>query len=335
MLLRITLVLLFSFTLSWSQITKVASVGFTVRNLDNEVRFFEEVLQFKKIAEFNLNPEVSMELFGLPAQGIRVAVLQLGEETLQLMQFEDTVGREIPHNSRSNDLWFQHVAIVVSDMDSAYERIREHQLQFVSSSPQTLPDYLPNAAGIRAFYFQDPEGHVLELIQFPEGKGNPKWSARKEQLFLGLDHSAIGIDKTTISLPFYSKVLGLEVGGTSENYGIEQEHLNQVFGAHLIITGLHAASGMGIEFLDYLSPPGGLVYPEDSKPSDLWHWNYLLETENLEGIHSRLLEMRVPLISRGIVRIEQPDAGYSIKALLTRDPDGHALLIYQSINQKS
>jgi hypothetical protein len=35
--------------------------------------------------------------------------------------------------------------------------------------------------------------------------------------------------------------------GESENYGTEQEHLNQVFGAHLRITAMRAMSGPGIE----------------------------------------------------------------------------------------
>ena len=41
------------------------------------------------------------------------------------------------------------------------------------------------------------------------------------------------------------------------NYGPEQERLNSVFGARLRITGLRAASGPGIEFLEYLAPRNG------------------------------------------------------------------------------
>lgn len=337
MLQRIVLILLLSCTLTWSQVTKVASVGFTVKDLDKEVKFFEDVLQFKKIGAFSLNRQISRELFGVAAQETRFAVLQLGEETIQLMQFEGIIGREIPQDSKSNDLWFQHIAIVVSDMEKSYELIRENDLQFVSSSPQTLPDYLPNAAGIKAFYFRDPEGHVLELIQFPEGKGNPRWAMRHDQLFVGIDHSAIGIDKTTRSLPFYTEILGLTVGGYSENYGTEQEHLNQVFGAHLIITGLHADSGIGVEFLDYLSPPGGSAYPMDSSPADQWHWNYFMETDNLEDIHTRLIEGNYTLISNGIVPLDLAEMGQTQKALLARDPDGHALFIFQNSiqNQKT
>ena len=48
----------------------------------------------------------------------------------------------------------------------------------------------------------------------------------------------------------------MRVAGESENYGPEQERLNNVFGAHLRITALRAASGPGIELLEYLVAPG-------------------------------------------------------------------------------
>jgi catechol 2,3-dioxygenase-like lactoylglutathione lyase family enzyme len=57
-------------------------------------------------------------------------------------------------------------------------------------------------------------------------------------LFLGIDHTAIVVWDTEASVKFYRDLLGLHVAGESENYGTEQEHLNNVFGAHLRITAL-------------------------------------------------------------------------------------------------
>jgi hypothetical protein len=36
-------------------------------------------------------------------------------------------------------LRFQHIAIVVSDMDKAYELLRRAKVKHVSTAPQTLP----------------------------------------------------------------------------------------------------------------------------------------------------------------------------------------------------
>ena len=50
-------------------------------------------------------------------------------------------------------------------------------------------------------------------------------------------------------------VLGMRVAGTAENYGPEQERLNNVFGVRLRITALGGGRGIGVELLGY-HPPG-------------------------------------------------------------------------------
>ena len=114
------------------------------------------------------------------------------------------------------------------------------------SVTKTLPPSIKAAAGIKAFYFRDPDEHNLEVIYFPPGKGDPRWQEKTDKLFLGVDHTAIGISNTEVSLKFYLDLIGLRKVGESENFGTEQEHLNQVFGAHLLITAMRPASGPGI-----------------------------------------------------------------------------------------
>ena len=202
---------------------------------------------------------------------MRVARLRLGDEVLELTQYLAPRGRPIPVDSRSNDRWFQHVAIIVRDMDEAYGWLRENRIQHASTGPQTIPDWNAGAAGIRAFYFNDPDGHVLEVLSFPSDKGLAKWQA-KDRLFLGIDHTAIVVGDTEASLQFYRDLLGFQVAGAGENYGTEQEHLNNVAGAHLRITSLRAASGPAIELLEYLNPRDGRPYPSDLRSNDLAHW---------------------------------------------------------------
>ncbi|MFN7117608.1 MAG: VOC family protein [Saprospiraceae bacterium] len=310
---------------------EVARVSITVSDLEQSVRFYEEVLTFKKVGEYELNNSITQPLFGVnnPAT---VAILQLGDERIELLQFKNNSDKRlIPSDSKSNDLWFQHIAIVVSSMEKAYERLRQYKVQHVSTAPQTLPAYLPAASGISAFYFRDPDGHNLEIIHFPKGKGNKKWQKPSKQLFLGIDHTAIGIDDTDKSLKFYQDLLGLKVAGNSENYGSEQEHLNQVFGAHLIITGLKAQQGFGVEFLDYLAPPGGRNYPTDSKVTDLWHWHTTIVVNDVNETFIRLKEKGYIIVSQGLADVKHPIFG-NTKAFLARDPDGHAILIIVSNN---
>jgi catechol 2,3-dioxygenase-like lactoylglutathione lyase family enzyme len=244
-----------------ARVTAVDSIGLTVSDLDRSVEFYSRVLHFRKVSEREFHGPDQEQLHGVFGLRARTARLQLGDEFLELTEFLTPQGRPAPQDSRSNDRWFQHVAIIVSDMDRAYQSLRENKVQHVSPGPQRLPDWNRNAGGIRAFYFRDPDGHPLEVLWFPEGKGDPKWRRSTDRLFLGIDHTAIVIKDTETSLRFYRDVLGMRVAGESENYGPEQERLNNVFGARLRITALRAEAGPGIEFLEYLTPHGGRPRP--------------------------------------------------------------------------
>jgi len=61
----------------------------------------------------------------------------------------------------------------------------------------------------------------LEVIYFPPGKGDSRWQEKTDKLFLGADHTAIGISNTDASLRFYRDLLGLRKAGESENFGTE------------------------------------------------------------------------------------------------------------------
>src|SRR5881394_1462832 len=303
----------------------VKSVGMTVSDMDRSVAFYSE-LTFQKISDVEVLGEEFEHLEGVFGARMRIVRMQLGNEYLDLTQYLAPPGRPIPTDSRSNDLWFQHIAIVVRDMDQAFEKLRALKVQFVSTGPQTLPPSIKAAAGIKAFYFRDPDQHNLEVISFPPGKGDPRWQEKTEKPFLGIDHTALGISNTDASLKFYRDLLGLRKAGESENFGTEQEHLNQVFGAHLRITGMRANAGPGIEFLEYLSPRDGRPRPADIRANDIVHWQTMVVTDDVDLLAKKLADTHV--ISSGVIVMPKDKAGFS-KGVLVSDPDGHDVLLIQ------
>jgi catechol 2,3-dioxygenase-like lactoylglutathione lyase family enzyme len=189
----------------------VVAVATTVSDLDAATKFFTTVLDFVVVDEREVNGDDEARLRGVFGIRGRVKRLRLGEEHLELTEVTTTRGRSFPDDTKGNDRWFQHVAIIVSDMDRAWTRLREHHVRLASSAPQTLPAWNRDAGGIRALYFRDPDGHFLELLQFPPGKGQARWHNRRE-LFLGIDHTAIVVADTDASLAFYRDTLGLHRG---------------------------------------------------------------------------------------------------------------------------
>jgi catechol 2,3-dioxygenase-like lactoylglutathione lyase family enzyme len=309
----------------------VDSVKLTVSNLEQSIDFYSSVLSFEKVSVREEQGEAYEHLTGILGAHSRTARMRLGEEYIELTEYLAPRGIPAPRDQHSNDKWFQHIAIVVSDMDRAYDRLARFRVPKVSASPQTLPAWNKNASGIRAFYFRDPDGHPLEIIYFPPDKGLAKWHAPKGKLFLGIDHTAIVISNTEKSLAFYRDLLGLRVAGESENSGIEQERLNAVVGAHLHITSLRGTSGPGVEFLEYLAPTNGRPYPVDEKPNDLVHWQTTFRKAEFLGksapnIAEVLQQSRTPFVSSGLAEAIRAD-GTRGKSIIVRDPDGHAVEI--------
>lgn len=324
-LLLIGISLLFQSDL-FSQVTEVNNFGFTVADMDRSVKFYTEVLSFQKVSDEEYFGEAYEDLTGVFGLHIRVVRMKLGNEEIQLTDYLTAGGKSIPEDSRSNDLWFQHIAIVVSDMDKAYQQLRKYNVEHVSTVPQTIPVSNKGAAGIRAFYFHDPDNHNLELIYFPPGKGDQKWQRTDNRLFLGIDHTAIAVSSTAASLKFYQDALGLTVKGEGYNYGIEQSRLNNVENDSLHLTALRSPKGAGVEFLEYLKPLTGKRYPSDAKPDDLIFWHTTVKTGDARLLHEKLISANYKIISRKLVVLTDT-SGVKHHTFMVRDPDGHAVLV--------
>lgn len=311
------------------QAQRVGPIAMTVADIDRSVDFYTRVLTFEKVSDTELAGDEVEQLYGVFGARIRVVKLKLGDESIELTEFLVPKGRPLPIDSRANDLWFQHIAIIVSDMDRAYAILRANKVEHASTGPQRLPDWNRAAAGIRAFYFKDPDGHPLEILWFPEGKGLPKWHTATGKVFLGIDHTAIVVADTDTSLRFYRDSLGFRVVGESENYGPEQAHLNLVKGAHLRITSLRAQDGPGIEFLQYLAPTDGRPSPPDLRPNDVTYRHTTVAVGNERRAVTTLKHADAGFISSGVVSFAESDLGYR-EGVIVRDPDGHALELVSS-----
>jgi catechol 2,3-dioxygenase-like lactoylglutathione lyase family enzyme len=136
------------------------------------------------------------------------------------------------------------------------------------------------------------------------------------------------LSRTHASLKFYRDLLGLKFAGESMNRGTEQEHLNNVAGAHLRISSLRAQNGPGIEFLDYLAPKDGRPTPADTRANDLWHWQTVLSTPSVATAAQKIRSARGRLVSSGPVAIPDASLGFT-KGFLARDPDGHGLQLIE------
>lgn len=315
----------------------IRSIGFSCSNAEALAAFYQQHLGCRLLNIQVVEGGRYSQLLGLPGSRLKLLRLQVGDACLELTEVLELgpglrPGRPIPSDSRSCDLWFQHICIVLNDMAAVaaplVALIEAGSLQPISSAPQTLPSWNTAAAGIQAFKFHDPEGHCLELLQFPADKGDARWHQPPNGApVLGIDHSAIANADTARSCRFYNELLGLRLGGDGVNSGIEQDHLDGLEDTQVHITSHRCPQGAGIECLNYLQPSGGRALPADQTAADRAHWQIRLEVSDLETIGSKLESYGGSFVYPHPVDLEPSECkalGFS-RALQIRDPDGHQL----------
>src|SRR5262249_20411682 len=295
--------------------------------------FFTRVLHFEKIVDFRLVGAEYGKLQGVFNASMRIVHLRLGDQVVELTQYvSPPAGRPIPVPSQSNDQWFQHMAIVVRDMDAVYKILQDNNVQQVSAYPIAIPPSNPGAAGMRAIKFHDPERHALELIYFPSGKGDASWHKPTNKLFLGLDHTAMTIAASDRGVAFSGGLLGLRAGTVTLTPGTTQEVLAGLLNDTCLVTAMLPSSAPPhIEFLDYKTPPGGRPLPADTKANDLWHWQTTLVTKDIAALAERLRKAGAQFITPEAAAIPQgavPQLGFK-QAIMVRDPTGHALRLVE------
>ena len=251
----------------------------------------------------------------------RRSLLRLGRERIELLEFTETAGRPYPLGSTSTDLWFQHVAIVVTDMRRAYLRVMANR-RFRPISRQG-PVRLPGeSGGVTAFKFRDQDGHPLELLAFPAGDVPEPWrTGHGNGSFVGVDHTAIAVSDSARSARFFGSVFGFSTAGRTENRGPEQADLDDVDDVHVSVTRLAPdLPAPRMELLDYHVGPR-LPIPPDTASSDIVATHSVVRVASLDATAAALARCGTSLARDDLMIL----AG-GIRAALVSGPDGHRFL---------
>jgi catechol 2,3-dioxygenase-like lactoylglutathione lyase family enzyme len=302
--------------------SRITCVSFTCADADRLAAFYVSALGFQISENKEYSGPSFSRLIGIEEANARSLRLRLGAQQIELLTFANT-GAPYPTDCPSNDLRFQHIAIVVSNMQAAYEMLSRHDgwAPITTKAPQKLPQ---SSGGVTAFKFRDPEGHPLELLAFPSNEVRSPWQlvSSAASPCLGIDHSAIVVASTGRSVAFYDG-LGFAIGEQSLNRGKEQIRLDSVPDAVVQVTSLEPepVSTPHLELLCYLSPARQLETPS-LLSNDIAATRLLIELDDFTATEKKLKEVPVSFISSGTIRFE-----HDRPAALIRDPDGHSLFL--------
>lgn len=303
----------------------LVAISRTVADLARTEAFYRDGLDFRRLGPVEGIPAAMLEALGLPeASGGRLR-MGLGQQSIEFLAF-DVPGQRYPVGAGANDPWFQHAAIVVSDMDRAFARVEAlGPVPISRGGPQVLP---PSSGGVTAWKFRDPDGHPLELIAFPEG-GAGRWT-RAPGLFAGLDHSAIAVTDIEASLAFFRDGLGLRLTARGLNTGPEQAALDGLPDPVVDVIAL-SPSGVAtphVELLHYRTPPAPAA-PLPLTARDRATSRLCFGIDDLPALLARLAEARPEhaVLRSGdghMAGLTGPD-GHGILLMARRDTDGGAV----------
>ena len=145
------------------QMRSVHHTGFTVSDLERSIAFYRDVLGLKLIRRQGGTHDYLGKVTGFPGVDLRIAIFQVSDDQdhiLELLQYVSHPAEPTPRET--NRPGNGHLAFVVDDAGSAYRELRNAGVEMVNEPAEVT---LGINAGGKAFYFRDPDGFTLEVIQ--------------------------------------------------------------------------------------------------------------------------------------------------------------------------
>ena len=147
-------------------IGRIYHVGLTVSDLDRSITFYRDVLGLEFQGEILMSGEETDKIFNKKDIKARVAYLKgsknLESSLVELIQF---IGTSV--NKVESDLFntsISELCLYTDDIDAVYKNLIENDVMCISEPAYF--DFTKEGFGkSKAFYFKDPDGIILEVME--------------------------------------------------------------------------------------------------------------------------------------------------------------------------
>ncbi len=147
-------------------IGKIYHVGLTVSDLDKSIAFYRDVLGLEFLGEIMMVGEETDRMFQKKNCKARVAYLNgsknIETPPVELIQFVDDEVNKVQSNLFMTSI--SELCFYTDDIDAVYEKLIENNVECLSK-PQYFDFSSQRFGKSKAFYFRDPDGIILEMMQ--------------------------------------------------------------------------------------------------------------------------------------------------------------------------
>lgn len=150
---------------------RINHTGISVSDMERSLEFYECILGLERVFDSDvddipdLNAVVGME----KARG-RVTWLVAGDTMIELWQWNQPSGRDLPDDYCPADRGVTHFALQVDDVDELYRRVVDGGFH-ANTRPLDLGMH-------KTTYIRGPDGEIIEIL---EDRVTPEWLARLKE----------------------------------------------------------------------------------------------------------------------------------------------------------
>ena len=144
--------------------TRFDHVAVTVSDLDRSLAFYCDLLGMQRAGEHDLQGEIISRMTGKERVHMRVVRVICPETPgvhIDLQQYLDPPGKQ--SDSKLGDVANGHFCVEVEDIQKATEQLKAKGVEFFS---EPVDFDLEDAGKISCVFFLDPDGYVLELVDY-------------------------------------------------------------------------------------------------------------------------------------------------------------------------
>ena len=135
-------------------------VGISVRNLNESVKFYTEILGMQEDIRAYHKGETISRVVAVENTEVEVCYVTKGKHRLELIEYKNKDKAKLNYTYKSqDDPGLVHIAFIVDDVEEIYQKIKDLGYEFNS------PPMITRENGPKIAFFRGPDNVIIELYQ--------------------------------------------------------------------------------------------------------------------------------------------------------------------------